>query len=129
MDKRILTRTFTRSRGMKLLTGILLSSLVVPAMAGTIRHDTPVAEYRAFGGWDKLAPVGAIIGGSSEGYYGCSGTAISAHWMLTAAHCVDKATSIDFYQFVSTPIVALIGRVPTLLVAQIKIDAGCRALC
>lgn len=82
---------------MKLVTGILLSSLVAPAMAGTIRHDTPDAEYRAFGGWQNLAPVGAIIGGSDEGYYGCSGTAISSHWMLTAAHCVDKATSIDFY--------------------------------
>jgi hypothetical protein len=69
----------------------------MPAVAGTIRHDTDDAEYRAFGGWESLASVGAIIGETSEGYYGCSGTAISAHWMLTAAHCVDHAKNIDFY--------------------------------
>jgi hypothetical protein len=82
---------------MKLLTGLLLSSLVVPAVAGTIRHDTEDAEYRAFGGWENLAAVGAIIAEGSEGSYGCSGTAINAHWMLTAAHCVDDAKSLDFY--------------------------------
>lgn len=82
---------------MKLLTGIFLVILTTPVLAGVIRDDVDDSAYRDIGNYFAFDSVGAIIGDSAEGAYGCSGTAIDTHWVLTAAHCVDKATSLNFY--------------------------------
>lgn len=82
---------------MKLVAGLFVACLALPSMAGIIRHDTPDSAYQNFAASPDFASAGAIIGSSSQGSYGCSGTAIDKHWMLTAAHCVQNANSMNFY--------------------------------
>jgi len=65
--------------------------------AGTIRHDIDPAIYTYLGGLPIFDSVGLIEGqGTGIGDYVCSGTLVASSWALTAGHCIDQATSLDF---------------------------------
>ena len=44
----------------------------------------------------SYAPVGQFIGSTSTSGFAASGTLIAPNWVLTAAHVVDQATSLNF---------------------------------
>ncbi len=79
-----------------------LAALAGTAQAGTIRHDVNDSVYRQIGRLPQFNSVGAILFDTPAGGYICSGTVIDAHWVLTAAHCVDEAVSMDFYEWNGT---------------------------
>ncbi|GAA0373610.1 hypothetical protein GCM10009092_42190 [Bowmanella denitrificans] len=83
----------------KLVAAMGLVCLSSTAMAGVIRHDVSDDIYKAIGSNPAFNSVGAILFDTPDGGYICSGTAISSNWILTAAHCVDEATSMTFYQY------------------------------
>lgn len=66
------------------------------ATAGTYRHDLDPQLFREAGELPYFDPVGLFEGNSSAGSYIGSGTLIAPQWVLTAAHVVDIASSLDF---------------------------------
>lgn len=67
------------------------------ATAGVIRHDVNDNFYRTIGVLPQFDSVGAILFDTPTGGFICSGTVVARNWVLTAAHCVDEATSMTFY--------------------------------
>lgn len=62
----------------------------------TIRSDTRNAKYLSLGASSEFASVGRFDGATSSQTFVASGTLIGSGWVLTAAHVVDGATSLDF---------------------------------
>lgn len=67
------------------------------AAAGTYRHDLDPQLFRQAGELPYFESVGLFEGTSTDAFsYFGSGTLIAPQWVLTAAHVVDIATSLDF---------------------------------
>jgi hypothetical protein len=76
------------------IVGVLgISSL---AEAGTRRDDRADSLFLNLAAQPQFQAVGQIEGDSNEGGYLCSGTLIAPNVIMTAAHCVDIATSLQF---------------------------------
>lgn len=75
---------------------IYLLLIVSSLWAGTIRHDVDDSLYLNLGMSSAYASVGRFSGTSATSNYSASGVLIASNWVLTAAHVVDKATSLSF---------------------------------
>ena len=74
----------------------LLVAIAVPAYSGTIRDDRDPSLYLDLGASPAYASVGRVDGTTSANSFLASGTLIAPDWVLTAAHVVKGATSLDF---------------------------------
>ena len=81
----------------RLSATLVCLALVVPfAQAGTGRDDRNPNLYLQLGAMPQYASVGQLRINTLDGTYLGSGTLIANNWVLTAAHCVDQATSLTF---------------------------------
>ncbi len=91
-------RTYSHQIGrIALVCGVALSLCSrATSFAGVIRDDRLQSDYLNLGALPAYASVGMIQERTASGGYVGSGTLISSNWVLTAAHMVDKATSMNF---------------------------------
>jgi hypothetical protein len=75
---------------------LAMSAFAGSAHAGVIRHDVSDSTYLSLGADTRFASVGQIKGKTSTFSFSAAGTLIASNWVLTAAHVVDRATSMDF---------------------------------
>ncbi|WP_216923427.1 trypsin-like serine protease [Synechococcus sp. CCAP 1479/9] len=76
------------------LFSILIIGAVMPASAGYIRNGTDDALYRSLA--NNYPSVGRLALKYANGAQGlCSGTMVSASWVITAAHCIDGLSSVS----------------------------------
>ena len=70
---------------------VAAAGLCGSAIAGTIRHDRSDAQYTNFANQNQFASVGKLeMRFANNTFTGCSGTLISANWVLTVAHCLEN---------------------------------------
>lgn len=80
----------------KLLTTLgIATALLLPmaGQAGVIRHDVDMQEHINMAAQSQFDAVGRLLFSTSAGNWICSGTLISSAFVLTAAHCLDDATT------------------------------------
>lgn len=80
----------------KLLSTLgIASALLLPmaSQAGVIRHDVDMQEHINMAAQSQFDAVGRLLFSTSAGNWICSGTLISSSFVLTAAHCLDDATT------------------------------------
>lgn len=85
----------------KVVLGSLIAASVATSIsveAGVIRHDRNDADYLALGSQSQYDAVGRLLYSTNGGNYICSGTLIDSSYVLTAAHCLDDAstTNVNF---------------------------------
>jgi hypothetical protein len=66
------------------------------ASAGTIRHDVSDQAYLDLAASTAFDCVGKLTGYTSTSTYSASGVLIAPLWVLTAAHLVEDAVSLEF---------------------------------
>ena len=71
-------------------------SFLALATAGVIRDDRSQSQYLSLGASAAYTSVGEITESTASGGYIGSGTLINSQWVLTAAHMVDKAKTMNF---------------------------------
>ena len=79
----------------KIVLGCLLAMAATSATAGVIRHDRDDADYLAMAQESQFDSVGALTYTTDAGRWICSGTVIDYSYVVTAAHCLDDATTRD----------------------------------
>ncbi|MBM3584839.1 MAG: trypsin-like serine protease [Alphaproteobacteria bacterium] len=75
---------------------LVVAALAGSAQAGVIRYDVADPTHLNFGADPRFASVGQIKGKTSTFSFNAAGRLIASNWVLTAAHVVDRATSMDF---------------------------------
>ncbi|MEX2648987.1 MAG: trypsin-like serine protease [Alphaproteobacteria bacterium] len=75
---------------------LAFAGVTTTASAGVIRHDVADSLYLSLGANAKYKSVGQVTGTTASTKFFASGTLIGSHWVLTAAHVVDDATSLSF---------------------------------
>ena len=82
---------------MSLVLSVAMLLVLAPfAVSSTIRADRYDSSYLGLGALPRYAAVGRLDFTQSNGGYIGSGTLIAQDWVLTAAHCVDKALTEKF---------------------------------
>jgi hypothetical protein len=78
-----------------LLAALLAAATATTATAGVIRHDRDDQAYLDLAAQTQFDPVGRLLFSTDQGRWICSGTVISYSYVLTAAHCLDDASTRD----------------------------------
>ena len=78
------------------VAAVLLAPFAAPAYSGTIRDDRDDSLYLNLGAASEYASVGRVDGATRRYNFLASGTLIAPDWVLTAAHVVKDATSLNF---------------------------------
>jgi V8-like Glu-specific endopeptidase len=75
---------------------VVISVTVGAAHAGTIRADRSMSDYVNLAWQSAYDSEGKVTGWDASGGWAGSGTLISNHWVLTAAHVVQGASGLKF---------------------------------